>query len=52
MYLPGECYIIRIRYGVKTVWIELSESMWAELEENRGRGEDVRSESEMREDWR
>ena len=37
---------------LKTVWVELSETMHSELEENLSRGEDVRSESEKREGWR
>ena len=34
-----------------TVWFESSESMRGELEEKLGRGEEVRSESEMRVEW-
>ena len=37
---------------LKTVWVESFESMPGELEEKLGRGEEVRSESEVREDWR
>ena len=37
---------------LKTVCVESSQSMRGELERKLGRGEEVRSESEMREDWR
>ena len=37
---------------LKTVWVETPESMRGELEEKLGRGEEVKSESEMREVWR
>ena len=37
---------------LKIAFVESSESMRGELVEKVGRGEEVRSESEMREDWR
>ena len=36
---------------LKIVWVESSEAMRGELGEKRGRGEKVRSESEIREEW-
>ena len=44
--------LLKLEMVLKTVWVESFESMPGELEEKLGRGEEVRSESEVREDWR
>ena len=44
--------ILKLDMVLKTVWVESSESIRGELEEKLGKGEEVRSEREMREEWR
>ena len=45
--------LLKVEMVLQTVWVESSESLRGKLEKKkRGRGEEVRSKSEMREDWR
>ena len=44
--------LLKLDLVLKTVWIQSSESVRGELEEKLGKGEEVRSESEVREEWR
>ena len=44
--------LLKLEMVLETVCVESSESIRGELEEKLGRGEEVRSESELREDWR
>ena len=43
--------LLKLEMFLETVCVESSESMRGELEEKLGRGEEVKSERELREDW-
>ena len=44
--------LLKLEKVLVTVCVESSESIRGELEDELGRGEEVRSERELREDWR